>query len=123
MLMKSWSNTISLNNPATGWSGFVPDFVKLMSNELVFAYEIIDLNHVCSVELVEAFRASHRSKGPTCSADTDSYVLLYCVATWCTMELLVRCCKVGVLVLHHGQGLLSRRPVSIRARPNHHYGH
>jgi hypothetical protein len=85
MLMKSWSNTISLHNPATGWSGFVPDFLKLMSNELVFAYEIIDLNHVCSVELVEAFRASHRYKGPTCSADTDSYVLLYCVATWCAM--------------------------------------
>jgi hypothetical protein len=71
-----------------------------MSNELVFAYEIIDLNHVCSVELVEAFRASHRSKGPTCSADTDSYVLLYCVAqpgvlwrNWCAAaRLMFSCC-------------------------------
>ena len=80
VLMKSGSNTISLYNAATGWSGFVPEFLKLMSNELVFAYDIIDLNLVCSVELVEAFRAFHRYPGRTCSkwngTDPPLYVLL-----------------------------------------------
>ncbi len=93
VLIKSGANTIALyNNVTDQWTGFAPDFLRLLSNDLIFAYDIIDLNHVCSVELVEAFRAFLRSpRGLTCSAwnITASYVMLCRVPTCCAVLYMV----------------------------------
>jgi hypothetical protein len=65
--MPSVSDTLASHNAQTGlWSGFTPDFLKLMSLDLGFVYDIIDINAVCAVELIEGYRAVLR-KGYRCS--------------------------------------------------------
>jgi hypothetical protein len=78
--MPSFSSTVSLYHPATGWSGFVPEFLNLMSADLTFAYNIVDQHSVCSVELVEAFRAFLRNpRDLTCSTFVATEYYSCCV--------------------------------------------
>jgi hypothetical protein len=70
----------ALHDEKTGlWSGFAPDYVKLMSADLGFAYSIIDLNELCDVELIEAYRAFFRG-GHKCS-DVFSFSKDKCCTT------------------------------------------
>jgi hypothetical protein len=66
-MMPSDSTVNGLRDASTLlWSGFAPDFLKLMSDELHFDYDIVDTLSLCAVEEVEAHRALLRS-GRSCS--------------------------------------------------------
>ena len=71
IMMPPSSERRSLYTPATEtWSGFVPDFVKLMSGDLGFAYSIVNEDELCAVETVEYFRAFLRNPlGLNCTTD------------------------------------------------------
>jgi hypothetical protein len=58
MMMPSGSDVLALYTAATdSWSGFAPDFLKLMSHDLQFAYDIVNQIDFCTTEMIEAFRA------------------------------------------------------------------
>jgi hypothetical protein len=62
------AQVLALYKPATEvWSGFAPDFLKLLSNDLGFAYNIVNAAQFCTREKVEAYRAFLRNTwGATC---------------------------------------------------------
>jgi hypothetical protein len=62
------AQVLALYKPATKvWSGFAPDFLKLLSNDLGFAYNIVHAAQFCTREQVEAYRAFLRNPwGATC---------------------------------------------------------
>ena len=58
VMMPSSNEVLALYSAATdSWSGFAPDFLKLMSADLQFSYDIVNEMDLCPTELVEAFRA------------------------------------------------------------------
>ncbi len=58
VMMPSSNEVLALYSAATdSWSGFAPDFLKLMSADLQFPYDIVNEMDLCPTELVEAFRA------------------------------------------------------------------
>jgi hypothetical protein len=57
--------------------GFVPEFVKLMSNDLGFEYDITDERSLCDVIAVEYFRMWLREEVDIC-ATQDGYAAECC---------------------------------------------
>ena len=62
VVLSSVSDGLSLYEPDTeSWVGFAPDFVKMMSNDLGFTYDITDERSLCEVVLTEYFRGFIRA--------------------------------------------------------------
>ena len=62
VVMASVSKSLAHYEPDTRtWTGFAPDFLKLLSNDLGFTYEITDERMLCDLTMVEVFRAFHRA--------------------------------------------------------------
>jgi hypothetical protein len=67
VVVASVSDELALYEPDTGvWSGFVPDFLKLISNELGFEYDIVDERSLCDITALEYFRAFLRKGRDIC---------------------------------------------------------
>jgi hypothetical protein len=76
--MFSVSDVLARYEPDTdSWVGFVPEFVKLMSNDLGFEYDITDERSLCDVIAVEYFRMWLREEVDIC-ATQDGYAAECC---------------------------------------------
>ena len=71
--MFSVSDVLARYEPDTdSWVGFVPEFVKLMSNDLGFEYDITDERSLCDVIAVEYFRMWLREEVDICATQDGS---------------------------------------------------